>query len=175
MIPARRRPAGNQGQVSFTHKDVGDETVTLHYRKLLIASIVVPCIVLAVWLGMPTLAQSRESAVLDALRTQIRQMDSLLHQIEAFNSQDELKEPIQLAHGVTEDQSESLIDLREAIAGRSSGSPGGDWIPALSAIVAMLGTLSSILFSWRHDMRAASLELSRLRHETSSAANHKAA
>jgi len=68
------------------------------------------------------------------------------------------KELIEAAIGVTEDQSLSLDMIAEGKPGMDINTTGS----SLASIVAILGTLSTILLSWRKDMRDARKEIERL-------------
>jgi len=151
--------------------------VKLHYRKLMVASIAFPLVVVVlIFLATPSLMQSRSSAMFASMRSQIRQMETLLVQIEVINSQSELEEPIRLAYDVAENQSESLIDLRESIAGENSGATSGaGLVTVLSTFIGMLGTLTSIIFSWRQDMRDAHTRLLHVEGTTEHAAGQRKA
>lgn len=149
----------------------------LHYRKLLVSSLAFPVVVVGILvLATPSLMQSRESAMFAQVHGQSRHMGMLLAQIEALNNQDELQEPIRLAFELLDRQSESLTGLQEATATKSSDGPGGPGlIAALSAIVGMFGTLTSVLFSWRQDMRDARLQLTHLQDANPQAVQQRAA
>lgn len=149
----------------------------LHYRKLLISSLALPVVVVVILaVATPSLMQSRDSAMFATVHSQGRQMGMLLAQIEALNNQDELREPIQLGYELLDHQSESLIGLQQATAAQNSGGSGGPGlIAALSAIVGMFGTLTSVLFSWRQDMRDARFQLTQLQGANPQTVQHRAA
>lgn len=131
--------------------------MTLHYRKLLIASLLFPLVVLGVLtlLG-PTLMESRSSSAFTQMRGNTRSMETLVEVVAATNTDAALEPPIEELRESVQRQYDGLIDLREAVLSEAERKRSGGWLPLLTGVVAMLGTLSSVVLSWRADMRQVS-------------------
>jgi hypothetical protein len=128
--------------------------MTLHYRKLLVASLLFPLVVLgAVALLGPSLMEARSSAAFTRMRANTRSLEHLVEIVSLTNTDAALEQPIsELQEGVQR-QYDGLVDFREAVLSEAERRQSGGWLPLLTAVAAMLGTLSSVVLSWRADMR----------------------
>ena len=136
--------------------------MTLHFRKLLIASIAFPIVVVVLLaICTPSLMQARSSSTFGRLRANIKSLDMQVALIEAANSDAALNAPIGELHETIARQQDALVGLREAMLDQTqqnANSSGPGWIALVSALVGIAGTLSSVLLSWRQDVRQARTE-----------------
>jgi uncharacterized protein YhaN len=138
--------------------------MTLHYRKLLIASIALPFVVMGVLaVCLPSLMQARSSAAFAQLRQQTRSVEQVIEELAALNTQRELEEPLSRARELVQLQYDGMVGLRDSLLNESTPkTSGAGVVAALSGVMGIIGTLSSILLSWRADMRQVRAELARV-------------
>lgn len=137
-------------------------SMTLHYRKLMIASIAFPIVVVVLLVVfLPTLSEARSVSTFGRLRANIKALDMNVTMIEAINGDEALVGPIRELRETIANQQDALVDLREAMLDQTeqaASSTGPGWIALISTLVGIAGTLSSVLLSWRQDMREARAE-----------------
>ncbi len=137
--------------------------MTLHYRKLLIASLLFPVVVIGAFaLTMPALMESRSSAAFAQLRAETKSAEQLVELVASLNADAALEPPIEELRNAVQRQYDSLVDFRESILNDAERKQSGGWLPLITGAVAIIGTLSSVMLSWRQDMRQTQRELGRL-------------
>ena len=128
--------------------------MTLHYRKLLIASIAFPILVLGLLLVlMPTLMEARSSSVFSRMRSNIKTLEMQVEMAAALNRDDTLIEPLAQMRETVASQQDTLIDMRDVLLDEAEQGSGPGAITMISVMVGIAVTLSSVILSWRQDMR----------------------
>ena len=132
--------------------------MTLHYRKLLIGSILFPVVVMGcLAISLPSLMPARGSSTFGQLRANAKSLPMQAVMIETVNQDPSLVQPIGELQEMIADQQDTLVDLRDVVLAETESAGGPGWVALVSAlvsaIVGMIGILSSVLLSWRQDMR----------------------
>jgi predicted PurR-regulated permease PerM len=138
-----------------------------HYWKSLILMFFVCALILVFFAVSPidplTLARAKNKEViiyLQETKMYLENGKSIMEQKEPYWLQN-ARQTVNGATVVMEDQSEILKQIADKSFGPYIQSLG----PFLATIVAIFGTLSTIILSWRKDMREARREINQLKSE----------